>query len=124
MLFLQTTPAAQTGFALDPLTIIMLLVLAAMIFFMFRSNKKRKAQAEELQSKMVPGSEVMTNFGLFGELRSIDEERNEAFIEISPGTIVRVHRQTLARVVDDHVEETSESSIDDAGDAGEPRDRA
>lgn len=124
MLFLQTTPAAQTGFQLDPLTIIMLLVLAAMIFFMFRSNKKRKAQAEELQSKMVPGSEVMTNFGLFGELRSIDEERNEALIEIAPGTIVRVHRQTLARVVDDQVEETSDASIEDAGDAGEPRDRA
>lgn len=124
MLFLQTTTNAQSGMPFDPLTVLMLVVLAAMIFFMFRSNKKRKAQAEELQSKMVPGSEVMTNFGLFGELRSIDEERNEAFIEVSPGTIVRVHRQTLARVVDDHVEETSDSSIEDAGDAGEPRDRA
>ena len=88
----------------DPFTIIMLAVLAVLIFFMFRSNKKRKAQAAELQDKMVPGSEVMLNFGLFGELREIDEERNEALVEIAPGTIVRVHRQTLARVVDDHAE--------------------
>ena len=112
---------------MDPLTIIRLVVLAAMIFFMFRSNKKRKAQAEELQAKMVPGSEVMLNFGLFGELREIDEERNEALVEIAPGTIVRVHRQTLARVVEDHVEDAeadiADDRADDAGDA-DPRDRA
>ncbi|MDR7234582.1 preprotein translocase subunit YajC [Agrococcus lahaulensis] len=124
MLFLQTTTTAQQGFPIDPLTLIMLVVLAAMIFFMFRSNKKRKAQAEELQSQMVPGAEVMTNFGLFGELTAIDEERNEALIEIAPGTIVRVHRQTLARVVDDHAEVVEDRGIDEAGDADEPRDRA
>lgn len=112
---------------MDPLTIIMLLVLAAMIFFMFRSNKKRKEQAAELQTQMVPGAEVMLNFGLFGELREIDEERNEALVEIAPGTIVRVHRQTLARVVDDHAEamdaEVVDDQVDDAGDA-DPRERA
>ena len=126
MLFLQTTTAAPQGFALDPLTIIMLVVLAAMIFFMFRSNKKRKAQAEELQEKMVPGAEVMTNFGIFGELIAIDEERNEAHIEIAPGTVIRVHRQVLARVVDDHAEvtEAADDRTDDLGDADEPRDRA
>ncbi|GAA3600575.1 preprotein translocase subunit YajC [Agrococcus terreus] len=128
MLFTQTTANAQSGLGIDPLTIIMLVVLAAMIFFMFRSNKKRKEQQSQLQDKMVPGAEVMTNFGLFGELRAVDEERNEALIEIAPGTIVRVHRQTLARVVeDDAVEETAdaETTADDAGEQpGEPRDRA
>lgn len=127
MLFPQTTTtAAPQGFALDPLTIIMLVVLAAMIFFMFRSNKKRKAQAEELQTQMVPGAEVMTNFGVFGELVAIDEERNEAHIEIAPGTVIRVHRQTLARVVDDRAEVSGEriDGAEDAGDADEPRDRA
>ncbi|WP_347757350.1 preprotein translocase subunit YajC [Agrococcus sp. ProA11] len=126
MLFLQTTATAQQGFTFDPLTAIMLVVLAAMIFFMFRSNKKRKAQAAELQDQMVPGAEIMTNFGLFGELREIDEERNEALIEIAPGTIVRVHRQTLARVVEDEpaLADDAADAADDAGEAGEPRDRA
>lgn len=123
MLFPQTTATAQQGFAFDPLTIIMLVVLAAMIFFMFRSNKKRKAQAAQLQDQMVPGAEVMTNFGLFGELREIDDERNEALIEIAPGTIIRVHRQTLARVVQDEPE-LADGTADDTGEAGEPRDRA
>lgn len=92
---------AQTGFQFDPLTIGMLLILAVLVFFMFRNSKKRKAQQAELQDKMMPGAEVMTNFGVFGTLLQIDEEKNEALVEVSPGVTLRVHRQALARVVED-----------------------
>jgi preprotein translocase subunit YajC len=85
----------------DPLTIVMLGVLALLIFFMFRNSRKRKQDLEALQLKMVPGAEVMTNFGLFGTLVSIDDDANVAVIETSPGSTVRVHRQTLARVIED-----------------------
>lgn len=108
---------AQGGFAFDPLTIGMLLILAVLIFFMFRNSRKRKAQQEELQTKMRPGAQVMTNFGLFGELVAIDDESNEALIEVSPGTTLRVHRQTLARVVDD--ETPAETTADDAETSGD-----
>ena len=84
-----------------PFEIVMLAVMAMLIFFMFRNSKKRKADMEAMREKMVPGAEVMTNFGLFGTLVSVDEETNVAEVETSPGTIVRVHRQTLSRVVDD-----------------------
>ncbi|WAB81174.1 preprotein translocase subunit YajC [Microcella daejeonensis] len=86
---------------MDPLTIVMLAVLALLIFFMFRNSKKRKEEMAKLQDKMVPGAEIMTNFGLFGTLVSVDEENNVAVIETAPGSTVRVHRQTLARVVED-----------------------
>lgn len=85
---------------IDPLTIGMLVILAVLIFFMFRNSRKRKAQQEELASKIVPGAEVMTNFGLFGKLQSIDDVTNEAQLEIAKGVTVRVHRQTLAKVVE------------------------
>ncbi|MEQ1734912.1 MAG: preprotein translocase subunit YajC [Rhodoglobus sp.] len=84
---------------MDPLTIGMLAILAVLIFFMFRNSRKRKAQQEELQSKIQPGAEIMTNFGLFGTLKSVDELSNVAEVETSPGNIVRVHRQTIAKVV-------------------------
>lgn len=86
---------------MDPLTLVMLAVLAMLIFFMWRNSKKRKEEMAKLQDSMVPGAEVMTNFGLFGTLLSIDEENNIAVIETSPGNAVKVHRQTLARVVDE-----------------------
>lgn len=95
---------------MDPLTIGMLAILAVLIFFMFRNSRKRKAQMEELRTQIVPGAEVMTNFGMYGTLISIDETSKVAELEIAPGNIVRVHSQTIAKVVGDEV-----------GASGEPR---
>ena len=94
----------------------MLGVLALLIFFMFRNSRKRKADLEMLQEKMVPGAEVMTNFGLFGTLVAIDDEQNVATIETSPGSTVRVHRQTLARVIEDEPLETDDATVELAAD--------
>lgn len=97
---------------MDPLTIVMLAVLALLIFFMFRNSKKRKEEIAKLQDKMVPGAEIMTNFGLFGTLISVDDENNVAVIETSPGVTARVHRQTLARVVEDDEALDAEAEVD------------
>ena len=84
---------------LHPLTIGMLVILAVLVFFMFRNSRKRKAQQEELQQQIVPGADVMTQFGLFGKLISTNDITNEAELEVSPGVILRVHKQTIAKVV-------------------------
>ena len=101
----------------DPLTIVMLGVLALLVFFMFRNSRKRKQDTEALKDKMVPGAEVMTNFGLFGTLVSIDEEANVATIETSPGNTVRVHRQALARVIEDDVVDDEAADSADSADS-------
>ncbi|TFD93974.1 preprotein translocase subunit YajC [Cryobacterium lactosi] len=85
---------------MDPLTLVMLAVLALLVFFMFRNGRKRQKDTLALQSKMVAGADVMTNFGLYGTIVSIDEEENKVALEIAPGTIVQIHRQTIARVVE------------------------
>ncbi|GAA2024547.1 hypothetical protein GCM10009819_04370 [Agromyces tropicus] len=95
--------------ALDPLTLIMLAVLAVLIFFMFRNSRRRQAEARELQTKVVPGAKVMTNFGVFGTILAIDEDENQVELESSPGTVLTVHRQTISRVVEP-VEEPTVSS--------------
>jgi preprotein translocase subunit YajC len=94
---------------LDPLTLVMLAVLAMLVFFMFRNGRKRKKDQETLQSTMVPGAEVMTNFGLYGTILSIDEEANKVALEIAPGTVVQIHRQTIARVVEPTVPFTDDA---------------
>ncbi len=115
---------------MDVYTIVLLALLAVMIFFMFRNSKKRKAEMEAMRDKMVPGVEVMTNFGLFGTLVSVDDDTNVAAVETSPGTIVRVHRQTLSRVVEDTSTTTdaeelpADPAIDDAPSAADPTRRA
>ncbi len=100
---------------MDPLTIGMLAVLAVLVFFMFRNSRKRKAQQEELRSAIVPGKQVMTNFGMFGTLKSIDEVSNEAQLEIAKGVVVTVHRQTIAKVVEPtDVDSSAPRSVEEA----------
>lgn len=100
---------------MDPATLIMIALLVVLVFFMFRNKKKRDQQQAELQSKLVPGVEVMLSFGLYGTVVSIDDETNVAEVEVAPGTVVKVHRQTLGRVVEPVVLE--ERQDDDALDA-------
>jgi preprotein translocase subunit YajC len=92
-------------------------LLAVVIIFMFRSSRKRRADAEKLQTQMAPGVEVMTQHGIYGTLVSIDDEKNEAIIETTPGTKLRVHRQTLARVVEPDEVVTDEQELE--AEAGE-----
>jgi len=96
------------------LTIGLLVLLAVMVFFMFRNSRKRRRDAQEMQAKLQPGAEVMTQHGIYGTLISIDDEKNEAIIETTPGTRLRVHRQTVARVIDPVVAE--EDVIDEVTD--------
>jgi preprotein translocase subunit YajC len=101
-LIASTGDGAATG-GLDSnllLNVGLFALLAVVIIFMYRNSRKRRRDMEELQEKMVPGAEVMTQTGIFGTLVSIDEETNQAIIETTPGTKLRVHRQVLARVVE------------------------
>ncbi|MBD8609226.1 preprotein translocase subunit YajC [Frigoribacterium sp. CFBP 13729] len=98
---------------MDATTIIMVLLLVVLVFFMFRNKRKRDAQQATLQSKMVPGVEVMLSFGVYGTLVSIDDEANVAEVEVSPGTVLRVHRQTLGRVVEPVADDAVVSDADE-----------
>jgi preprotein translocase subunit YajC len=98
----------------DPLSLALIAIAAVLIVFMFVSSRRRKRDAETMREKIVPGAEVMTSQGIFGTLISVDEDKNEAIIETTPGTRLRVHSQTIAKVV-----ETIEPTADDAAD--EPR---
>lgn len=97
---------------MDPMTLIMLAVLALLIFFMFRNGQKRKTELAKLQEQVVPGAEVMTSGGIFGTILSIDDENNKVLLETSPGTVLTVHRQIINRVVEDTVAEEAEAEAE------------
>lgn len=99
---------------MDFLTLVMLAVLAVLVFFMFRNGRKRQKDQAALQSQMVAGAEVMTNFGMYGTILSIDEEANKVALEIAPGTVVQMHRQTIARVVEPIVDELDDDDAEGA----------
>jgi preprotein translocase subunit YajC len=90
---------------IDPLTIMMLAVLALMVVFMIRNSRKQKADRESLTAKVVKGANVMTSSGIFGKIVSLDEDSNEIVLETMPGTKLRLHRQSVVSVIEKPVVE-------------------
>lgn len=85
----------------DPLSLALIAIAGVLIVFMFISSRRRRRDAETMRAKIVPGAEVMTSQGIYGTLLSVDEDKNEAIIETTPGTKLRVHSQTIAKVVEE-----------------------
>lgn len=80
---------------------VMIGLLVLMFWFTSRNRRRQQQKMKDQQSKMVPGTQVMTSYGLYGRVVSIDQEAVKAVLEIAPGTQVTVHLQTLTTVVDD-----------------------
>lgn len=100
------------------LYVFLIAALGLLIYFMFRNSRKQRQAQQDLQENLIPGAEVMTSFGLFATVMSIDDDTNVATIDAGSGTVLRVHRQVLTKVIDDEpeaLEETAEGSADDAG---------
>ena len=96
---------------MDYTLILIAVVLAVFVFFQFRSSRKRQKEAAERLATILPGVEVMTNFGLYGTLVSIDEEDNIAYVEIAPKTIVKMHRQVILKAVEPVVPEETADEV-------------
>jgi preprotein translocase subunit YajC len=85
----------------SPTTIVFLVLALGLVLLMFRNSRKRKQQQTTMVTKMIPGARVMLSFGMYGTIVSVNDEKVTADVEVAPGTVVTVHRQTLSRVVDE-----------------------
>ena len=94
--------------------LIPLALAALLIFFLFNSRRKQKARAEQIKSGLMPGATVMTTFGVFGTVLSIDEENNQVTIESGPGTVLRVHRQAIGQVENPEAAASVDAPVADA----------
>lgn len=112
LLLAQSLPAqaAQpTGGGTAWLLPLMLVAMVLLLWLPMRRQKKAAAQVKEKQAAMGPGTEVMTNYGLYGTVRSIDRDTNKVVLEIAPGTAVTVHLQTVTTVVEDEAAPAAET---------------
>jgi preprotein translocase subunit YajC len=97
----------------DPVSLLMIGALALLVMFMVRNSRKQRQTQLELQEKLQPGAEVMTSFGLFAHVVTIDDENNVAVIDAGSGTLLRVHRQTLTKVVEDEAQPEQDAPADE-----------
>lgn len=88
------TSSSGSGFT----TILFLLLLFGVVYFlMIRPQQKRRREAQQMQSSLGPGDQIVTIGGLHGTVVSIDD--NVATLEIAPGVVVTFARPAIARVL-------------------------
>ncbi|MFM2412341.1 MAG: preprotein translocase subunit YajC [Actinomycetota bacterium] len=90
---------------MDPLSLGMYAIIIVMVVFMIRNSRKQKQAREELNNKVTKGANVMTTAGIYGTVVSVDDDENEIVIESTPGTVLRMHRQSVASIVEKPVVE-------------------
>jgi preprotein translocase subunit YajC len=100
---------------MDPISLFMIAILGMLIYFMIRNSRKQRKTQEELQEKLKPGADVMTSFGLYAKLLELDDENNIATLDVGKGVTIKVHRQTVTKVVEDEPSEV-EASTEEATD--------
>ncbi|GAA3771923.1 hypothetical protein GCM10022240_25040 [Microbacterium kribbense] len=112
----------------------LIILLVLLLGFMFWSSRRRmakqKAEHEAKARETVPGAEVLLQGGLYGTVVSYDADNLDqpAIIEIAPGVDIKVHSQSILRVVSPTTEsgddteydaEYDDSEYDDAADAAD-----
>ncbi|MGN6743017.1 MAG: preprotein translocase subunit YajC [Amnibacterium sp.] len=75
------------------------LIIVVFVIFMFRNGRKRQRDQQALTQGLKPGAEVMTTFGVFGTIESVDESENRIVIRTSPTSQLTIHRQAIGRIV-------------------------
>jgi preprotein translocase subunit YajC len=74
-------------------------ILVVLVLFMFRNGRKRQRDQQTLAESLKPGAEIMTTFGVFGTIESVDEAENKLVLRTGPTSEVTIHRQAVGRVV-------------------------
>ena len=77
--------------------IIIVVLFAAMWLFLIRPQRRRQVEQARLQDSIAAGDEILTAGGVYGTVRTIEEDVVQ--VEIAPGTVIKLDRRAVATVV-------------------------
>jgi preprotein translocase subunit YajC len=75
--------------------VVFLVVLIGLWFVLTRNTRAQQRRVADLQEEIAIGDEVIITAGIFGTVRSVNEDRVE--LEIAEGTVITVARQVVVR---------------------------
>lgn len=108
------------------------IVAIGLVFYLIiiRPATKRQKAAQELQSGLVVGDEVMLTSGVFGTVAELTDDH--IGVEVAPGVVLRVVRGAIGSKInragdedtlDDSRDDSSDHSGDDSSDAPDTPDQ-
>jgi preprotein translocase subunit YajC len=92
-----SAPAGQGGMGLLGSPLVFIIVMAAMMFFMFRSQSKRQKELRAMIASIAKGDEIVTNGGMAGRV----EEVGDSFLtlEIAPNVKIKLQKTAVSLVL-------------------------
>lgn len=112
MLFAEAQGSSGGGYT----SLLFIVGIFALIYFMMiRPQQRRRREVQNMQSTMGIGDEIVTVGGLYGTIRSIDED--SVLLEIAPGVTARYAKAAIGKVnqkavSDDAVEDEDEDAAE------------
>lgn len=108
-------------------TLMPLIAIAAIFYLLIvRPQQRRARAARELRSALAPGDRVMLTSGIYGVVRTIDDN-SRATVEIAPGTVVEIEVAAVASVAAEDAHDSASTDPDvvdpDDSSATEPHPR-
>lgn len=85
---------AQSGGSLSGLLVPGLLMVG-MYFLLIRPQRNRQRAQQALLEQLSVGDRIMTAGGMFGAVKSMDDEQGRIVVEIAPGVAVEMLRAAV-----------------------------
>ncbi|MBO7068617.1 MAG: preprotein translocase subunit YajC [Bacteroidaceae bacterium] len=70
-------------------------IFAIMYLFMIRPQQKRQKEIQNFRNSITVGQAIVTAGGIYGVVKSIDENDNTLMIEVASGVRIKVDRNSV-----------------------------
>jgi preprotein translocase subunit YajC len=77
--------------------IVFIVIMAAMMFFMFRSQSKRQKELRAMIAALAKGDEVVTNGGMAGRIDDVGD--SFLTVEIAPNVKIKLQKTAISLVL-------------------------
>lgn len=95
----DTTPVAPQPIESGWTSLVpMVLIFAVFYFFLIRPQEKKRREQEDMVSSVKRGEEVITNSGIYGVIRKINDSDNTVMLEIASGVEIRVLKSCIVDI--------------------------
>jgi preprotein translocase subunit YajC len=75
--------------------IMMVAIFAIMWFFMIKPQQKKQKAIQKFQNELTEGTEVVTNGGIHGTVKSIDLAKNTVELKIARDVVITVDKSCI-----------------------------
>ena len=91
--------ASQQGGSAMPMLLMMVAIFAIMYFFMIRPQQKEQKKIREFQNQLAEGTPVVTGGGIYGTVKSVDQNRQTVDVKIARDVVVTVSKGSVFKDV-------------------------